>query len=101
MLQSLTPEYMKLSQVVNVILSVPVASDFEEHLDEEDVPTPDSPKKLVYPSQDIKNAPETWEGVPFMRKLSGIHLVLYILQILVLRLKLSILEESLTINALW
>ena len=77
-----------------------VASDLEEHLDEEDVPTPDSPKKLVYPSQDMKNVPENLRGVPFVINLSGIHLVLYILHMLVLRLKLSIWEESLTTNVL-
>ena len=53
-----------------------VASDFEEYLDEEAAPTPASPKKLVYPSQDITNDPEKPERVPFMRKSSGIHLVL-------------------------
>ena len=35
-----------------------VASGFKVHLDEEANPTPVSPKKLAYPSQDIKNVPE-------------------------------------------
>ena len=42
-----------------------VVSHFGEHLDEEAAPTPDSPKKLVYPSQDIKNAPENLRGSVF------------------------------------
>ena len=37
-------------------------------MDEEDVPTPDSPKKLVYPSQDIKNVPENLRGSTFYEK---------------------------------
>ena len=42
-----------------------VASDFEEHLEKEAVPTPVSSKKLIYPSQVIENAPESLRGSTF------------------------------------
>ena len=42
MLYSLTPEYTRLSNKCDCECSV--ASDFKEHLDVEDVPTPDSRK---------------------------------------------------------
>ena len=42
-----------------------VASDFEDHLGEEDVPTLDSPKQLVCLSQDLKVIPENLRASAF------------------------------------
>ena len=97
MLQSPTPEYMRSSHVANVILSFQLPLILRNTWLRK-MFLHQTCQKLVCSSQDLNVAPENLRGSAFHEKV--VHLILHILQILVLRLKLSILEESLTMSAL-
>ena len=69
MLQSPTPEYMRLSHVANVILSAQLPLIERNSWMRKMFLHQKSPKKkLVYPSQDIKNVPENLRGSAFHEK---------------------------------
>ena len=70
MLQSLTPEYMRLSQVANEIPSVQLPLILRNTWTRR-MFLHQTYQKLVYPSQDIKNAPENLRESAFHEKVVG------------------------------
>ena len=99
MLQSPTPGYMGLSYVANVILSFQLPLTLRNTWMRK-MFLHQTCQKLVFPPQDLQGVPENLRGSAFCEKVVRHPSSLHILQILVLRLKMFILEESLTMSVL-